>query len=208
MYPNRLPPGLTGMAMATRWWRQRYLGSPSGPVRVAATLIVLVPVLIAVAALGWACRFPPGYAGAQSARAATLAGKTHEELQSLDDGGFRDLTLFIPGLTLIMAAVLILASPPRRPPAGNPGPPTGVTGWTWISFALLALYATADVIETALFRSTLAQLLKGVEAATLDGRTLLTAAFTCLKWFGIIAVAVVFVVRVCVHGHRTWADTA
>lgn len=149
--------------------------------RLAAVAGLLVGLLVWLQIVQWFSGLPEGFNEAQSSTATDLAAMDGGATRwsELHDGANRDLGRFLPGYG-VGGAVAVLAVFVGRGRAHRD---------RWLAAAsvgLLAVGCTADLVETALFRSSLERLLDGGAAADLVTRTRVTRAFTAVKWAGVV----------------------
>lgn len=188
MYPRGAPPGLRHMASGNGWG----LRSPRRSVRfVCAVAALAAAVVVTAVVVRRLAHLPDGYGSAQDDRAASLAGRDPAELASFRSGTLRDLAYFVPGDALAFVVFLLVASS-RNPPRW-PGARATLSGWTKAALGLVLAATVSDAVETLLFRSTLGRLLAGTDPAVLDGRTLVTTAFTIVKAASFALAGIVFV---------------
>lgn len=129
--------------------------------------------------------FPSGYASAQSSTAGELAARS--DWSALRRATSRDLFVFIPAYLLVGVGAtwwLIRERLHRQVIAG-----------------LLALGAVADVVETALFRGSLSELIDGATASEIVTSTSITRVASTIKLLA-LGLAVVWLMAVATRRPR------
>src|SRR5262249_38832130 len=146
------------------FWTLRRVHVPKRALlRLAWAGLALLALVAILGLIGKLAGLPHGYGGAQDATEAALKAMGNKSWKELRAGTGVDLFCFIPIYVLLgsLAACWLVPGVAR-----DDGPAwKRVLTSRWVIVGFLALAGVADIVETLLFRSSLARLLKDADAS-------------------------------------------